>query len=137
MVALTPGLVAACTIGSALFAGSDGPVGLRLETAVTAPQRERGLMERAQLGPRSGMIFVFAAPQTVYFWMKNTPLALDMLFLGPRGTILGVHAKAQPEDRTIIASPGGTQYVVEIAGGTAASLGLMSNVALTDWRCAK
>lgn len=81
------------------------------------------------------MIFVFASPQTVYFWMKNTLLPLDMLFLDGVGSVLAVLARARPEDLTVISSPAGTQYVIEIVGGSAVTLGLEPGTVMTAWSC--
>lgn len=108
---------------------------MRLETAITPNERERGLMERSSLPGATGMIFVFDHPQTVYFWMKNTPMPLDMLFFDAGGTLLTVHPDAIPEDRSVLASPPGVQYVIEVAGGEAARLHIEPGAQIATWSC--
>lgn len=135
--------IAACQIGTAVVrpapapgaTGSLPPIELYLTTAVTEAQRERGLMERRFLPPGTGMIFVFGHPQRVYFWMKDTPISLDMLFLSSTGKVVGLHENAVPEDRTVIASPPGVQYVIEMAGGTARRFGLSPGAFIVNWSC--
>ncbi|MDE3029525.1 MAG: DUF192 domain-containing protein [Paracoccaceae bacterium] len=140
---LAAAAIAACHAGSALIrpvpapavAQTLRPIELHLETAVTEAERERGLMDRHSLPANSGMIFVFGRPQTVYFWMKDTPIPLDMVFLSPTGTVVGTHENAVPEDRTVISSPAGVQYVIEVAGGAARRLGLIPGASVVDWTC--
>ena len=99
-------------------------VRLAVEIADTEAERERGLMGRSHLEPETGMIFVYPGPRVVAFWMHDTPLPLDMLFIDAQGRILTIHADARPYDETPIWSGGPVQYVLEIAGGQAAALGL-------------
>lgn len=140
---LAAAAIAACHAGSALIRPVPAPaatqtlrpIELHLETAVTEAERERGLMERHSLPANAGMIFVFGRPRRVYFWMKDTPIPLDMVFLSPAGKVVGTHENAVPEDRTIISSPVGVQYVIEVAGGAARRLGLVPGSFVVDWSC--
>ena len=140
---LAAAAIAACHAGSALIRPGPAPeatqalrpIKLHLETAVTQAKRERGLMDRHSLPAFAGMIFVFGRPQTVYFWMKDTPIPLDMVFLSPTGTVVGTHENAVPEDHTVISSPPGVQYVIEVAGGAARRLGLIPGSSVVDWTC--
>lgn len=140
---LAAAAIAACHAVSALVRPAPAPavtvtpppIELHLETAVTEAERERGLMERSSLPEDAGMIFVFGRPQTVYFWMKDTPIPLDMIFLSPTGKVVGTHENSVPEDRTVISSPPGVQYVIEVAGGAARRLGLLPGSAVVDWSC--
>jgi len=102
----------------------EGRLRLNVEIADTEAERERGLMGRDHLDQGSGMIFVYPGPRTVAFWMHDTPLPLDMLFIDATGHILTIHPDARPYDETPIWSGGPIQYVLEIAGGQAAALGL-------------
>lgn len=104
--------------------GAQGPVRLDVEIADTEAERERGLMGRRALAPGTGMIFVYPTPRRVAFWMHDTPLALDMLFIDAGGRIETLHQNARPYDDTPIWSAGPVLYVLEIAGGQAAALGL-------------
>lgn len=78
---------------------------LRVQVAVTLPEMQRGLMGRRELGPDEGMIFVYPAPQQLSFWMKNTPLPLDIGFFTPDGT-LGEVYPLYPYDETPVNSTG-------------------------------
>jgi uncharacterized membrane protein (UPF0127 family) len=95
-----------------------------VEVADTDAQRERGLMFRKTLAPDAGMIFDFHATVEVGFWMKDTLIPLDMVFIAADGRVEGVHANAKPMDTTLIASPMPVRFVLEIAGGRAAEIGL-------------
>lgn len=82
-------------------------------------------MFRENLARYGGMLFVYDAPSRVSFWMKNTLIPLDIIFLGPRGVVRRVHANAVPGDLTGI--PGGHDdilAVLEINGGLSAVLGI-------------
>jgi len=73
----------------------DGTRPVVVELALTPPEQQRGLMERTHLDPDAGMLFVFPADQPLHFWMKNTLLPLDILFLDADGTVQNI-AEAQP-----------------------------------------
>ena len=81
-------------------------------------------MFREEMAQSAGMLFVFEAPQRVSFWMRNTLIPLDMLFMAADGTVTRIHENAVPLDETPI--PGGdqVQFVLEINGGLARELGL-------------
>jgi uncharacterized membrane protein (UPF0127 family) len=86
-------------------------------------ERARGLMYVESLPMLAGMLFVYPEPQAVTFWMKNTLIPLDMLFVGPDGTILSIHENAIPHDETTINGGEGVLAVLEINGGMANRLG--------------
>ena len=96
----------------------------QMEVARTPEAIERGLMFRTSLPPNSGMIFIFDRAQSVRFWMRNTLIPLDMLFIKADGTIAKVHARAKPQDLTPIPSETDVIAVIEINGGRAESLGI-------------
>jgi hypothetical protein len=115
---------AACREDVAEFRWDGGAARFAVEIADDERERARGLMFRERMGAGQGMLFVYDRPQPVSFWMKNTLIPLDMVFMGEDGRVRSVHAEAIPGDETPI--PGGSdiQYVLEINGGLAARIGL-------------
>jgi uncharacterized membrane protein (UPF0127 family) len=101
-----------------------GPVAFQVEIADDEAERERGLMYRTALAPNRGMLFIFedAAPRA--FWMKNTYIPLDIVYIGADGRIVSIAANAEPFNETPIPSNGQAKGVLEIYGGRAAQLGL-------------
>jgi uncharacterized membrane protein (UPF0127 family) len=95
-----------------------------VELAVTPDQREQGLMFRQSMAANAGMLFIYPQPQPVEFWMKNTLIPLDMLFIRQDGTIARIAAEAVPGDETPIPSGEPVRAVLEINGGVAATLGI-------------
>ena len=91
-----------------------------VEVATSEDQQRHGLMFRNSLPAMHGMIFVFAANKQVTFWMKDTPLPLDMLFIDRHGIISQIVEKATPESTTPIPSMGKVRAVLELIGGAAA-----------------
>ncbi|MES1164625.1 MAG: DUF192 domain-containing protein [Verrucomicrobiota bacterium] len=99
-------------------------VPFRVEVASTPEEHARGLMYRSHLDVDAGMLFVFDQPQVQRFWMKNTLIPLDMIFIGADRRIAGVVENAAPETETERMVPARSQYVLEIGGGLAARLGI-------------
>ena len=95
-----------------------------VEVARTAPEQQQGLMNRASLAPDRGMIFPYDPPQPVAFWMKNTLIPLDLIYVAPRGKILRIEANAVPLSLDQLPSGGPIEAVLELAGGRSAELGL-------------
>jgi len=91
--------------------------------AATPEQQEIGLMFRRSLGPNEGMIFPYDPPRSVAFWMKNTLIPLDIIFIRADGTIVRI-TTAQPHDLTPVPSGEPIAAVLEIPGGRAAELGI-------------
>ena len=96
----------------------------KVEIADNYATRERGLMFRKSLGPDVGMLFDFKTPQNVSFWMKNTLIPLDMVFIDQHGVVVNVAARATPMSETNIPSDGPVVGVLEIRGGRAAEIGV-------------
>ena len=94
------------------------------ELAISQAEQERGLMFRTSLPSDRAMLFVFDPPQEVQFWMKNTLIPLDMIFVRADGIIAGIKQDAKPESLDIIPSPEPVADVIEVAGGTARALGV-------------
>jgi uncharacterized protein len=94
-----------------------------VEVAATPEQQERGLMFRKSLAGDHGMIFPYDPPQDVSFWMKNTLIPLDIIFIRSDGTIIRItHAKALDVSPLPAGEP--VAAVLEIRGGRAAELGI-------------
>ncbi|WP_290808437.1 DUF192 domain-containing protein [Ferrovibrio sp.] len=101
-----------------------GPQRFRVELADNDQSRARGMMFRTSMAPDTGMLFDFKQEQMASFWMRNTLLPLDMLFIRADGTILNIHQRAIPRDETGINSAGPVRAVLEVNGGTASRLGI-------------
>lgn len=97
---------------------------LTVELALSAAQREQGLMFRKQMADDAGMLFDFGETRMVYMWMKNTDLPLDMLFLDEKGVVTHVHERAVPQSQDIITSVDPVRYVIELNAGSVARLGI-------------
>lgn len=104
---------------------AQGPVRFNVEVARTAAEQERGLMFRDAVAPDAGMIFPFDPPQAVWFWMKNTRIPLDLLFIRGDGTIARIAAMATPYSLDAIPANEPVAAVLEIAGGRAAAVGIV------------
>ena len=95
-----------------------------VEMATTPEARTIGLMFRKSMDPNAGMLFVFEKEEMRAFWMKNTLIPLDMVFIKKNGVIDSIHANAIPHDETPAPSKGLALGVLEINGGRAAELGI-------------
>jgi uncharacterized membrane protein (UPF0127 family) len=94
-----------------------------VQVAATEAQQEKGLMFRRDLPANEGMIFPYSPAQPVSFWMKNTLIPLDIIYIRQDGTIARI-VTAQPLDLTPIPSGEPIATVLEINGGRAAQLGI-------------
>ncbi len=101
-----------------------GEAHFTVEIADTNQSREIGLMCRTHLAPDRGMLFDFKQVQIVAFWMKDTLIPLDMVFIAADGRIVSIARGAAPMDETPIPSAGPILGVLEIAAGRADALGL-------------
>ncbi|WP_248285086.1 DUF192 domain-containing protein [Alteriqipengyuania abyssalis] len=93
------------------------------EVAATQEEQARGLMFRTQLGPDEAMIFPRQG-DVASFWMKNTPLPLDIIFIGQDRKIINIAAETTPYSLNSVSALGPTSAVLEIPGGRAAELGI-------------
>ncbi|QBY00475.1 DUF192 domain-containing protein [Rhodophyticola sp. CCM32] len=117
-------LLADCRPDQVELRGAFGKARFLVELADTPRERAVGLMHRESMAATAGMIFIYEQPQAVSFWMENTLIPLDMIFIDQSGTVARIHENAIPLDRTPI--PGGADIlaVLEINGGLAAQIGL-------------
>jgi uncharacterized membrane protein (UPF0127 family) len=95
-----------------------------VEVAATPETRTRGLMWRKELPAGQGMLFIFPEDEVQSFWMRNTLIPLDMLFIDSTGRIVGIIERARPRTLTgrSVGVPG--RYVLEVPGGWSQSVGL-------------
>lgn len=107
-----------------------------VEIARTAAEQQQGLMFRTSLPTDGGMIFPFAKPRFASFWMKNTLIPLDMIFIRADGSIDRIAENTIPESLEPVASGGEVSAVLELAGGTAARLGIDEDATVT-WKDGK
>jgi uncharacterized membrane protein (UPF0127 family) len=102
-----------------------------VEVARTQDEQAYGLMNRAQLGPNEGMIFPFSPARPASFWMKNTIIPLDMLFIRANGSVARIVANAEPLSLKPVGVSEPVVGVLEIPGGRAAELGLDESARVT------
>lgn len=95
-----------------------------VELAATSEQQAQGLMYRKALAPDAAMLFPFPQPKFASFWMKNTLIPLDIVFVRSDGTIDRIAENTVPMSEVPIASGGEVAAVLELAGGTAERLGI-------------
>ena len=95
-----------------------------VEVADTPDTQARGLMYRQKLEPDHGMIFLFEDERPHSFWMKNTQIPLDMIFISRSGVIVGIHPNAEPLSLVPIDVGKPSRAVLEVAGGWAAAHGI-------------
>ena len=133
VAALSGGQVAqaaGCSDDHVQLRGAFGQASFAVEIADTDGERALGLMNRPSMPRFSGMLFVWQTPQHAVFWMENTLIPLDMLFIESQGVVRTIHENAVPMDRTPIDGGEGIQYVLEINGGMAHRLGLVPGAEL-------
>lgn len=97
---------------------------IRVEVATSTDEQARGLMFRTAMAPDEGMIFPSQTGQPASFWMKNTVIPLDIVFIDLNGHISNIAANARPYDETPLLSLGAVKGVLELNGGRAAQLGI-------------
>jgi uncharacterized membrane protein (UPF0127 family) len=95
-----------------------------VEVASTPEQQSYGLMNRQSLPPDRGMIFPYQPPQPVSFWMKDTLIPLDIIFIAPGGRISSIAENTVPLSLEPVVSTEPAEAVLEIAGGRATELGI-------------
>jgi uncharacterized membrane protein (UPF0127 family) len=126
VIAALAALLAACSRQPevVIHTGAGRTVRVRVELALTPEQQERGLMFRRELARDSGMLFVFPESEIHSFWMKNTPLPLDMIFIGEDAHIVGIVDHTVPFSTTSRLVPHPSRYVLEVNAGFSAEHGV-------------
>lgn len=95
-----------------------------LELAQTLAEQRRGLMDRRHMAPDFGMLFVYDRAKPQSFWMKNTLISLDIIFIQADGRIDSIVENAEPNSLTPRSSKGPAKYVLELVGGEAQRAGI-------------
>jgi len=111
-----------------------GPVRLNLQLADDDATREKGLMFVRRMADDEGMIFDFQESKPVWFWMRNTYISLDLLFVDAEGRIVNIAERARPCDDSPIPSAGPIRAVIEINAGLAERLGIRPGDQVTGQR---
>ncbi|WP_299404285.1 DUF192 domain-containing protein [uncultured Roseobacter sp.] len=133
-----------CRDDTVFLKGEWGQARFAVEIADDVEERAQGLMHRESMPTSAGMLFVYERPQTLSFWMRNTLIELDMLFIDATGTVRHIHHSAQPLDETPIFGGDDLTHVLEINGGLAKAMGIAPGTVLrhptfsnpdTEWPC--
>jgi uncharacterized membrane protein (UPF0127 family) len=101
-----------------------GDVAILVEVADTPAKRQRGLMLRTSLAPKTGMWFIFSNEKVRRFWMRNTLIPLDIIYVSAAGLVVSIIRRATPESDRSLPSEKPALYVLELAGGEARRLGI-------------
>jgi uncharacterized membrane protein (UPF0127 family) len=125
LAGLLPRVVAAAEISDLVIVTAAGPHAFKIEVAATEAEKAQGLMFRRELAPDAGMLFDMGPGEhEATFWMKNTYIPLDMLFIRADGRIQNIAARTVPRSLDTVPSDGPVKAVLEVNGGTAARLGI-------------
>ena len=95
-----------------------------IEIAEGDSAQARGLMERRSLPSMSGMLFVGDVVEPKSFWMENTPMPLDIIFIGPDSGVVSISERTRPYSRESIESDGPAQHVLEVRAGMVERIGI-------------
>ncbi|MEZ5731281.1 MAG: DUF192 domain-containing protein [Paracoccaceae bacterium] len=123
-LAAWPAVAEECATDRVDFRWLGGRAAFKIEIADTYNSRSLGLMYRKSLPLDAGMLFIYRSPQPVSFWMKNTLIPLDLLFIDENGKVTQIRRDARPGDLTPMPGPLDTLMVLEINGGLARRIGL-------------
>lgn len=115
---------ASCREDTVDLRGPWGQARFAVEIADTPASRNQGLMNRPELARGAGMLFLYDDPGRAVFWMRNTLISLDMIFVGADGVVRHVHHRAVPLDQTPIDGGDGVLAVLEINGGLSEVFGI-------------
>ncbi|MEM7599452.1 MAG: DUF192 domain-containing protein [Pseudomonadota bacterium] len=126
MSAILPGGLAAaeCRETAVQVKGTWGQAQFTVSVADDNEERSQGLMFVESMAQSAGMFFIYDRPQPARFWMKNTLIPLDMIFVDRTGTVKKVHENAEPLSERLINGGRDIQYVLEVNGGVAARFGI-------------
>ena len=126
------GFAQSCNNDTATITGGFGSANFTVEVAITAQEQAQGLMYRTSMAKMSGMLFEFPREKRTSFWMKNTPLPLDMIFADQTGQIVNIHENATPLDETPIFGGQSIKFVLELNAGLVSLLGISTGDYLSN-----
>ena len=121
---------AACRPDAVEVRGAGSVARFTVEVADEETERAKGLMDRESMASSAGMLFVYETPRRARFWMRNTLIPLDMIFVDQTGLVTRVHENAIPLDETGIDGGPDVTFVLEINGGLARKLGITPGATL-------
>ena len=124
LTAATANFAQAAELQTLEIASKSGVHAFQVEMAITPEEKEHGLMFRRELPEGQGMLFDFQFDQPVAFWMKNTYIPLDMIFIRGDGRILSIAENTEPLSDRLVPSGGAVRAVLEVIAGTAVKLGI-------------
>lgn len=104
----------------------------RVEVARSPQEQARGLMFRTEMGADEGMLFPYDTPRVLSFWMKNTVLSLDIVFIGPDRRVINIAERAVPYSEDSVTSDAPGVAVLELNAGRARELGIVAG-SKVDW----
>ena len=112
--------------GTLEFVRADGTMirSIEIEIAEDEASRQQGLMHRRQMTLNQGMLFLFEEPDNLSFWMANTPMPLDIMFVAADSEIVNIAKRTKPLSQERIKSTDLAQYVVEVRGGFSDRFGI-------------
>ena len=115
-------------VGAFVDQNGDTIASFRLELAETAAETAQGMMYRRSVPEGTGMLFIMAEERPQSFWMRNTYVPLDIIYLKADGAVVSIQANAQPINDMPLPSEGPAKYVLEIAGGSSAQYGIKTGI---------
>ena len=115
---------ATCELDKVDLRGDWGTARFTVEIADDDAERGQGLMNRESMAASFGMLFVYPKPQRATFWMRNTLIGLDMIFMDETGVVKNIHEGAIPLDETTIDGGEGILSVLEINAGMVSAMGI-------------
>ena len=115
-------------VGAFVDQNGDTVASFRLELAETAAETAQGMMYRRSVPEGTGMLFIMAEERPQSFWMRNTYVPLDIIYLNADGAVVSIQANAQPMNDMPLPSEGPAKYVLEIAGGGSAQYGIKTGL---------
>jgi uncharacterized protein len=119
-----PGPLQASEQGTLEIVSASGVHAFNVDLVTTEEERQRGLMFRKELPQGQGMLFDFFTDQPVSFWMHNTYISLDLIFIRSDGRIMRIAENAEPMSDNLIPSGAPVRGVLEVIAGTARELGI-------------